>query len=91
MEFHNDYDSVLNSKYYLSGKRIGTHTSPMTAKQLEEFGARMNEGLQNVEIGTIDPGVFETIPEEHFKEIRRLSQITLANLVDTTMIIHVIG
>ena len=80
MEFHNDYDSALSGRYYLAGKRLGAPTSPMTPKQLEEFGKRLNEGIQNVEVGTIEPEKFETIPKEHFKEIKRLSKITNANI-----------
>ena len=80
MEFNYEYDSIFDGKYYLAGKRIGAPTSPMTPKQLEEFGKRLNEGVQNIEIGTLKPDIFETIPKEHFKEIKRLAKITDANI-----------
>ena len=90
MEFHNEYDSALSGKYYLAGRRLGAPTSPMTPKQLDEFGKRLNEGIQNVEIGTLDPDKFDTIPQEHFKErTKRLAQFDLVCFGKLTLIFSI--
>src|SRR3989344_4031753 len=60
--------------------KLGTHASAITAKQLEELNSRLNEGIKNVEIGTIDSSKFDLIPKEHLKEMRRLAQFTGSNL-----------
>lgn len=60
----------------MPASRLGAPTSPMVAKQLEEMGKRLNEGVKNVEIGALSPEKFETIPEQHFDEIRRLGKLT---------------
>ncbi len=56
--------------------RLSTTTNPFGANQLEEFGKKINEGVENVEIGTLQLDKFETIPTQHFHEIRRLANIT---------------
>ena len=82
MAFHSKYNNVMDSesKYRLSGYRLGSPTSPMTAKQLPEFSARLNEGVQNVEVGTIDPNLLDTVPTEHLDAIRKLSELTDSNV-----------
>lgn len=71
--------------YYTKGAhypfgRLGTHASAMVAKQLEELNSRLNEGIKNVEIGTVDPSKFDLVPKQHFTEMRRLAQFTGSNL-----------
>ena len=82
MAFHSNYPTTMDSKskYTLSGYRLGSPTSPMTAKQLSEFSARLNEGVQNVEVGTIDPNLLDTVPTEHLDAIRKLSELTNSNV-----------
>ena len=81
MSFHNDYTNSLDkSKFRLSGYRIGSPTSPVTAKQLPEFSARLNEGVTNIEIGTLDPNIFDTVPVEHLESIKQLSKLTGSNV-----------
>ena len=81
--FRDDYDNGLDSSYYLSTGNLGAPTSPMTPKQLEELGLRLNAGMKNVEIGTLARSKFQTIPEQHFEEMRRL-----ADLTDGTISLH---
>ena len=77
------YKSYSNKKTAFENKfnsTLGSPTSPMVAKQLEETGKRLNEGVKNVEIGTIATDKFEMIPKQHFEEIRRIAQLTDANI-----------
>jgi sugar phosphate isomerase/epimerase len=76
---YTQYNDSMTPKYSFPVSRIGSPTSPFTAKQLKEFGDRLNEGIKNVEIGALDQTNFETIPAEHFEEIRRLAKITGSN------------
>jgi len=76
MEIHEDHETAMDSRYYLSASRIGAPTSPQTANQIKEMGTRLNEGVKNIEIGSVSPEVFESIPEPHFKEMKRLGKLT---------------
>jgi sugar phosphate isomerase/epimerase len=61
--------------YRLQGAQIGSPTSIQTANQLGEVMSRIREGVKNVEIGSVDPGVFDQIPKQHIKEIHALSKL----------------
>jgi len=72
--FKVDYSETFPS--YNSIARLGITTNPMVANQIEEVNKLMNQGMKTIEMGTIDPKVFETIPQEHLREINRLSKLT---------------
>ncbi len=55
-------------------------TNPQTANQLGELGMRLNEGVKNVEIGSLSQDVFSAIPAQHMDEMRRLSKLTDSKL-----------
>ncbi|MBI2148809.1 sugar phosphate isomerase/epimerase [Candidatus Woesearchaeota archaeon] len=59
---------------------LGAPTNPTIARQLEEFGKLLNQGIKNIEIGTISGDKFEQIPEQHFEEVRRLAKLTDAKI-----------
>ena len=86
MDFHDDYENSLISTrklerdFSLAGKRIGSPTSIQTANQIDEMGKRLNEGVNNVEIGSVSQDVFDAIPKEHFTEMRQLAKLTDANI-----------
>ena len=66
----------VSTGYTLSPARIGAPTKPDTANQIAEVTARLNEGMKTVEMGTLGPEVFETIPKQQFKEINQLAKLT---------------
>src|SRR3989338_9240569 len=77
MSFYKSYtNSMDKGPLRLSISNLGAPTSPLVAKQLEEFSKSLNQGMKNVEIGTISADKFEFIPKQHFDEIRRLAKIT---------------
>ena len=43
--FYKNYSNAMD--LHMSASRLGAPTSPMVAKQLEEFGKRINEGVKN--------------------------------------------
>ena len=59
---------------YASG--IAVTTDPRTANQIQEISNKMNTGAENFEIGSISPEIFESIPQQHLKEINRLTRLT---------------
>jgi hypothetical protein len=74
-------NSFEKEEWYVSpNSKLGSPTSPMTPKQLAEFSSRLNEGVMNVEVGTIQPDKFDEIPMEHFEAIKQLSKITGSNV-----------
>ena len=70
-------------KYPFSTSRISVTTNPFVSKQVEEFGKALNSGIKNVEVGALQIEKLETIPKDHLREIRRLSEIT-----DTQVSLH---
>ncbi len=73
---------------YFTGARIahaslGAPTSPMTADQIRQASKLLNTGMKTVEVGAIQQDVFEAIPKQHFKEMRRLAELT-----GTEMTVH---
>ena len=77
MAFYKTYKNSFGKPSFsmpLSG--LGAPTSPLVAKQLEEMSKSLNQGIKNVEIGTISADKFEFIPLQHFEEIRRIAKLT---------------
>ena len=77
-QFYKSYKKAMDGHdvFSMGMSSLGAPTNPMVAKQLEEFGKLLNQGIKNVEVGTISPEKFEFIPRQHFEEIRRLAKIT---------------
>jgi len=76
--YHEEYEEGMYPRYNRM-RNLGGHTSPQSANQLEDFSLRANEGIPNIELMTLNPEVFETIPREHLKEINRLAKLTETN------------
>lgn len=70
-------------RYPFPTKRVSVTTNPFVSKQVEEFGKALNSGVRNVEVGALQVEKLETIPKEHLREIKRLSEIT-----DTRVSLH---
>src|SRR3989344_6058993 len=75
------YSTMLPSYYvapiYQSRiSEIGMSVDPRTANQLGELNAKINPGVKSIEVQGITPAVWESIPEQHLEEIRRLTKLT---------------
>ncbi len=66
----------MDCRYDTCAARLGSTTNPFIPNQLEEFGKKVNEGMKNIEVGALKQETFESIPIQHFDEIRRLSKLT---------------
>ncbi len=80
MAFHDKYFDSMDGSYSLSFGEQGIPTSPMTPVQIQELAKALNMGVKNVEVGTISPENFETIPKQHFDEMRRLAKLSDAKI-----------
>ncbi|MFA5258859.1 MAG: TIM barrel protein [Candidatus Pacearchaeota archaeon] len=66
----------ISTGYQSSVSSIGMATDPRTANQLGELNAKLNPGMSHLEVGGISGSVFDSIPEQHLDEMRRLGKLT---------------
>ena len=60
--------------------QLSSAVDARTAAQIKDASENLNTGIRNLEIGTVDPSVFESIPKDHFKELNRLAKLTGAEM-----------
>jgi sugar phosphate isomerase/epimerase len=66
--------------FKMNAATLSSNTNPTVANQVKEVVARLKEGVRNVEIGTIDPKMFESIPKQQFNEIKALLKLSGADV-----------
>lgn len=71
------YSSI---EYQVPFSNLGTHVDPRTANQIKEVSEALNTGVRNVEVQGTQPEILESIPKQHFEEIRRLAKLSGAEL-----------
>lgn len=79
--FYYGENSSLNSdtgyaKYRLNSHGLGFPGSPKTANQVSEAVKAIKQGVTAFEVEALDADTSETIPKEHFKEMRQLMKIS---------------
>ncbi len=62
--------------YRMLGKGIGMSTDARTANILKEISENLSAGAKSVELTQVFPEVFESIPNDQLKEVKRLSKLT---------------
>jgi len=67
-------DAGLN--YSIKAGQLGFPTSIQNVNQIQEITNALSTGVKAVEMQPIQQGIFEQIPKQHFKEIRRLTELT---------------
>ena len=80
MAFHKGRKGDMDTDLRLAFSRQGAPTSPQTPNQIGEMGRLLNSGMKNVEVGALQTETFETIPKQHFEEMRRLAKLTDSNV-----------
>ncbi len=90
-EFNNSRKKELDTEFKLAFSRQGAPTSPQTPNQIGEMGRLLNSGMKNVEVGAIQADVFETIPAQHLKEMKRMAKLTESNISVHAPIIDLAG
>jgi sugar phosphate isomerase/epimerase len=66
--------------YRVAASELGAPTKLDTANQIKEVNQLLNQGIIPIEVGTIDPEVFDQIPKQHFKEMNRMAKLTGAKM-----------
>lgn len=59
---------------------MGITINPMVVDQLGELSRALNQGVVPVEVGTLDMKNFDTIPTEHWDEMRRKAELAGSRL-----------
>ena len=62
--------------YRVAAGSLGLATDPRTANVLQEVSSKLSTGLKQIELSTVSPEIFESIPKNQFKDINRLSKLT---------------
>jgi len=62
--------------YRVSAGSLGLTTDPRTANILQEASTKLSTGVKQIELSAVSPEIFESIPQQHLKEINRLSKLT---------------
>ena len=76
------YGSIFTN-YRVNPRTLGMTTDPRTANIVKDAANKFHTGARHIEISAVTPEVFESIPDEHLKEMNRL-----AKLVGATVSVH---
>ena len=68
------------AQYNTNFSEISSAVDPRGANQLKETSETFNTGVKSIEVGTIQPNVFEAIPKEHFKEMNSMARLAGADI-----------
>ena len=72
--FSNDDNAFTG--YVIPAGELGVSMNPTTANQIGELNKTINQGVIPIEVGVVDPKVFDVIPKQHFKEMGRMAELT---------------
>ena len=70
----------LFTGYRVNASELGMALDPRTANQIQQVNNALNQGIVPIEVGVLDPQVFDQIPKQHFKEINRMAKLTGAKV-----------
>ncbi|MEK6757778.1 MAG: hypothetical protein AABX88_01490, partial [Nanoarchaeota archaeon] len=62
--------------YQMPSTGISQSTDARTANVMKEISEALSAGMKNIEMTQVDAGTFESIPQQHLKELHRLSKLT---------------
>ena len=74
--FTNSYRTNNEREFYVESGMLGATTSPQTANQIQEASSRLNAGVKHIELELISPELFDSVPKQHFEELKRMSELT---------------
>ena len=72
--------NYLKQQGLIKAGEFGTHTNPTVANQISELSKVLNAGVIPVEVGTIDMRGFDSVPKDHWTEMRRKADLTGSKL-----------
>ncbi len=77
--------------YRIGAGKFGMATDPRTANILQDVSNKLQSGIKHVEVSTIQPEVFDTIPKQQLQEVNRLAKLTGAEISVHGMIVEPSG
>lgn len=66
--------------YRVAAGELGAPTKPDTANQIQQVNQLLSQGIIPIEVGALDPAIFDQIPKQHFKEINRMAKLSGAKI-----------
>ena len=69
-----NYGSVFTG-YRVAASEVGAPTKPDTANQIQQVSQLLKQGIVPIEVGILDPKVFDQVPKQHFKELNRMAKL----------------
>jgi len=66
--------------YREAASNLGLTTDVRTANLIQEVSTRLNPGAKVIEISAISPEVFESVPQQHLKEVNREAKLVGAEV-----------
>lgn len=73
--FKPNYGELFVGHHVPSGS-IGAPTKPDAANQISHLNQMVSQGIIPIEVGVLDPKIFDQIPKQHFKEMGRMEKLT---------------
>jgi hypothetical protein len=77
---NNTWNNFMGGGYRVKASELGAPTKPDTANQIQQVNMLLNQGIVPIEVGALNPDIFEQIPKQHFKELNRMAKLTGAKL-----------
>lgn len=77
--FKPNYGDIFTG-YHVPASSVGAPTKPDTANQIIEVNKLISQGIVPIEFSALSPEVFESIPKQHFDEVRRMAKLTGAKI-----------
>ncbi len=62
--------------YRMNPGSFGMTTDPRTANVLQDVSSKLSSGAKHIEVSAVSPAVFDAIPDQQLKELKRLSKLT---------------
>lgn len=73
-EYGKEFSTNMTS-YKFPVSQFGLTTDPRTSAQLKAVSDKLSTGAKTIEVTGITPGVVESIPQQHLKELDRLRKL----------------
>ncbi len=68
------YGSVFGG-YNITTGSLGLTTDPRSAKIIDEVSTKLTCGAKHIELALVSPEIFDSIPKQHFQEVKRQAKL----------------
>ena len=78
--YQGSYSSLTPKSEYVTAGSLGITTDPRSANILKEVSEKLSMGVKQIELATVSPETFDSIPKQYFKEVNRMAKLTGINV-----------